>query len=76
MTPDIQQKLIEFAQWAICEHHSELGDLDGASLQDKLVELGLLVEVHVTEPCGEDCRCAEWDDFPQECLRLVDGVNL
>ena len=76
MTPDIQQKLIEFAQWVIHEHRSEIGDIDGGDLQDKLEELGLLERVRVTEPCGEYCRCVEYDDFPQECLRLVEGVKL
>lgn len=73
---EIESKLIKFARWAIAEHRMECGDLDGASIQDKLVELGLLVAVRVTEPCGEDCRCVEYDEFPQDCLRLADGVEV
>lgn len=71
---NIGEKLIEFARWAIAEHREECADVDGASIQDKLVELGLLVEVPVTEPCGEGCTCAEYGDFPQTCLRLAEGV--
>lgn len=73
---DIDKKLIAFARWAIEEHRSELGDLDGGSIQDKLEDMGLLVRVEVKEPCGEHCWCAEYyKEFPAECLRLVDGVT-
>lgn len=68
--------LLEFARWVIREHRSELGDVDGGSIQEKLIELGILHEVTVTEPCGENCRCSEyWDEFPNQCLRLIEGVN-
>lgn len=46
------------------------GDVDGGDLQDTAVECGLLVPTNVTEPCGEICYCAEYDDFPQTCYRL------
>ncbi len=73
----IDYSLSEFARWVIHAHRSESGDVDGASIQDKLIELGLLREVTVTEPCGENCRCAEyWDEFPNQCLRLIEGVNV
>lgn len=70
----IDEKLIVFARWAIEEHREYCVDVDGASIQDKLNELGLLVEVPVTESCGEGCTCVEYGDFPQTCLRLVEGV--
>lgn len=73
MTP-IESKLIEFARWAITEHRSYFGDLDGGDIQDKLEELDLLVSVKVDEPCGENCACVEYGDFPQDCLRLAEGV--
>lgn len=73
MSP-IGEKLIDFARWVIAEHREHCGDIDGGSIQDKLEELGLLVSVPVTEPCGENCLCAEYGDFPQECLRLADGI--
>lgn len=44
-------------------------DVGGDDIQDWAIAHGLLTPVHVTEPCGEDCTCEEWDDFPQECLR-------
>ena len=46
-------------------------DLDGAWLQDEAVRLGVLEEVRVTEPCGENCACVEYDDFPQDCYRMT-----
>lgn len=71
---EIESKLLKFSRWVIAEHRQECGDLDGASIQEKLEELGLLVAVRVTGPCGEDCRCVEYDEFPQDCLRLIEGV--
>ena len=50
------------------------GDLDGGWLQDTLIEYGFLVEIEVTEPCGELCFCAEWDDFPQTCVRRAEDA--
>lgn len=60
-----------FGRWCMEQLRDEaLGcDIDGGDAQEKLKELGLLVEVEVTEPCGDGCHCAEWDDFPQTCLR-------
>jgi len=69
-----ESKLIEFARWAIREHRESFADLDGGSIQDKLQELGLLVGVEVTAPCGENCTCEEYGDFPQTCFRLANGV--
>ena len=63
--------LTKFGLAVLEESRDELGDLDGGWLQDKAEELGLLVRVPVTEPCGELCRC---DDFPMDCLRYSDSV--
>lgn len=50
-------------------------DLNGGDIQDKAEELGLLVRVDVTEPCCEEhCHCAEYGEFPQQCLRYSDAV--
>ena len=73
MSP-VDEKLIDFARWVIREHRESLSDIDGGSIQDKLMELGLLAEVTVTEPCGENCACVEYGDFPQTCLKITDGV--
>jgi hypothetical protein len=58
-----------FGLWCIEEMRGGF-DVDGGSAQDKAEELCLLIRVTATEACGENCRCAEYDDFPQECLRL------
>ena len=74
---EIESKLIEFARWAISEHREDCADLDGSTIQDKLEELGLTERVTVAEPCGEFCHCAEYhdvDEWPVQCIRLVDGV--
>lgn len=55
------------------------GGLDGGDIQDLAVKHGLLAPVTVTEPCGENCCCAEYADFPQQCFRrtalLTGGIN-
>lgn len=51
-------------------HRAEPGDpLDGGDVQAAALDTGLLAGVHVLEPCGDRCRCREYDDFPQTCLR-------
>jgi hypothetical protein len=64
-----------FGRWCFSELRDNIGDdLEGGAAQDKAEALGLLVRVPVTKPCGENCFCAEYDDFPQECLRpSIDG---
>jgi hypothetical protein len=52
----------------------EVGDIDGGTAQDSAVECGVLESRVVTEPCGEDCVCAEVDDFPLECYFVPDDV--
>lgn len=49
----------------------QLGDggvPDGGEMQELLVEAGVIAPVEVTESCGENCNCAEWD-FPTTCYR-------
>ena len=67
--------LEKFALAVLEESRDELCDLDGGWLQDKAEELGLLVRVHVTGPCGESCSCIEYNEFPQECLRFSNEVQ-
>ncbi len=50
----------------ILEHQD--GSLDGCDIQDFGVKHGLLVKFTATEPCGEDCACAEVG-LPTECYR-------
>jgi hypothetical protein len=75
-TPQPQLAIAEgykqFALAVLMESREHLGsDIDGGWLQDKAEEFGLLKRVTVTEPCGEICSCAEYDDFPQECLQIA-----
>ena len=67
--------LEQFGLACLIEMRDEFGDLDGGWLQDKAEALGLLVRVDVTEPCGEGCSCAQYDDFPQMCLRPSEAVQ-
>jgi len=51
------------------------GDIDGVTLQDAAIDLGLLEYVTVDKPCGTDgdCYCADYygpDEWPAQCLRL------
>jgi len=73
MTP-----LERFGQWALLELRQDGGgDIDGGAGQDKMLELGLIGYVTVAEPCGENCRCAEYyDEFPAECLRATPLAKL
>lgn len=63
------EKLRGFAR-AILDGWPEVPQWDGCDLQDIAVKFGLLEARRVTEPCGENCQCAEWDDFPMDCYFL------
>ena len=67
--------LEQFALAVLEESSNELSDQDDGWLQDKAEELGLLVRVQVFEPCSENCWCAEYDAFPQQCLRYSDAIK-
>lgn len=60
--------LVKFAEWVLGEI-ADGSDLDGGSVQDKALELGILHKVEATEPCGESCGCAEFVEFPTDCNR-------
>lgn len=66
--------LEKFALACLAESRVDFGDLDGGWIQDAAEALGLLVRVQVTEPCGENCNCAECGDFPMDCLRYAPDV--
>jgi hypothetical protein len=61
--------LEQFGIMVLAEARDSFGDIDGGWIQDAAETLGLLVRIQVTVPCGEECRCAEYGEFPQECLR-------
>lgn len=51
------------------------GGVDGGELQDTAVDCGLLEPNEVSEPCGENCRCAEYGDFPVTCYRPTTALR-
>ena len=65
--------LAQLGRWCLTESRgNDCSDIDGGSLQEKAIELGLLAYVTVTEPCGEGCACMDYyagDEWPHECLR-------
>lgn len=66
--------LERFAIAVLAESREELGDIDGGWLQDKAVELGVLVAVEVDGPCADQCRCEEYGDWPMNCYRYSPEV--
>src|SRR6187399_1900916 len=70
------EKLAAYGSAILAASREEFGDLDGGFLQDKAAELGVLVEIQVTEACAEEgCHCAEYGDFPQNCFRYPPEVE-
>lgn len=68
---DSLMALARFGRWALDRRsQGELTDLS------KAIELGLLVEVIATEPCGDECSCNTWSTFPIECLQLTDKAKV
>lgn len=72
-TPDIHgfARAILNNYWVASHDYHEP---DGGDIQELGERYGLLVPHTVTEPCGEYCSCAEWDDFPQTCYRIHEDV--
>lgn len=67
-----REGVIRFAGLVLKEHRNDgyPGDIDGDFLQQAAIECGLIEERTVTEPCGENCSCAEVTmpaDFPTTC---------
>ena len=48
-------------------------DVDGGAYQDEAEARGFLHRVDATEPCSENCACAEFG-FPTYCLRFTDKL--
>lgn len=72
MTPKVMEQLASLGLWVLLAQREHQADVCGGDIQDKAKELGLLVQVDVTEPCGEGCVCAEYGAFPQQCLRMIE----
>lgn len=75
---EVDKQLAEFGRWVLLYHRdNECGDVDGGTLQDHAIALGLLEYVTKDAPCGENCSCAEWTDtWPTQCLRIAKGVRV
>jgi hypothetical protein len=64
-----------FAMAVLVDARDNLGsDVDGGMIQEAATDCGLLVKVVAHEPCGENCACAEYDTFPQDCYRYSKGA--
>lgn len=63
------EKLRAFAR-DILEGWPDVPQWDGLDLQEIAEKHGLLEPTTVTEACGEDCACSEYDDFPMVCYRF------
>lgn len=52
----------------------EIGDLhvDGGTAQEWAEQDGLIEARQVTQPCGDNCSCAEVTDFPAKCYFLTE----
>ena len=61
------QKLAAFGAWCARAFRDSLADVDGGSADDAMERTGVLVKRFVTQPCGEDCKCAGYGDFPHDC---------
>ena len=69
--------LAKFGRWVLdMRNESDCADLYGEDIQDKAEKFGLLGEVMANEPCGENCYCETWADFPQPCMRLTDKAKV
>jgi hypothetical protein len=71
------QPTVAFAGRVLKEHRNEglPDDVDGGWLQDTALELGLLDERKVYEPCSEEtCVCAEVaTEWPVTCFFLTEA---
>ena len=66
------ERLRKFVGRVLGEARQYMSDIDGGDVQAWAVECGLLEEWMATEPCGEQCECAEVADFPTRCYRLTE----
>ncbi len=64
----MSENLKNFAN-EILSHTFEGCDLDGGEVQEIAVKHGLLMPITVNSKCGENCRCAEFSEFPLTCYK-------
>ena len=68
------EKLAAFGAWAARAFRDSLADVDGGGAQDAMERIGVIVKSTVTEPCGENCECVEYGEFPHECFTFPPDV--
>ncbi len=62
------ERLRKFAGKVLNKSCEESIDVSCGDIEDWATQCGLLEQVTMTADCGDDCKCAEWTDFPLECL--------
>jgi hypothetical protein len=68
--------LVAFFKWAMWQSGDWSQNIDGGDLQDKAEELGLIEKYTATEPCCDQCACAEVHGaFPVECYRYTEVIR-
>jgi len=67
-------KLKRFAGLVLKDHRNGgyPGDVDGGELQAYAEQCGLIEERRVESPCGENCSCTDFGEFPTTCYFNTD----
>lgn len=73
MTPKPNKPDYKGFALAVLSECVETHDINNIFVEYLAEMFGLLKEMTVNEPCGEECECADMgNDFPTTCLRIVD----
>jgi hypothetical protein len=69
------QKFIRELSWS---DNAWCRDISGRRLESMLEDRGLIDIAEITEPCCDECKCAEWygvDKFPLVCYRWSGAMS-
>lgn len=74
VTLDDIAKLKRFAGLVLKDHRNGgyPGEVDGGELQAYAEQCGLIEERRVESPCGENCSCTDFGEFPTTCYFNTD----
>lgn len=72
---DAIHRLAAFGWACLQEHRQEMADIDGFAAQELALKAGVIEEREVTEPCGDNCVCAEVADFPTRCYFIAEDCR-
>ncbi|WP_175760466.1 hypothetical protein [Burkholderia anthina] len=74
VTDDDVAKLKRFAGLVLKDHRNGgyPGEVDGGELQAYAEQCGLIEERRVESPCGENCSCTDFGEFPTTCYFNTD----